>query len=81
VVTKAASASPEALVKSHRAWWHGFYPDSFLTLPDKRREGFYWIQMYKLASATREDRILTDIERPWMPRHCRQEGEAGQMLR
>jgi alpha-L-fucosidase 2 len=65
-VTKAASASLESLVKSHRAWWHGYYPDSFLTLPDKRWEGFYWIQMYKLASATRADRMLIDNQGPWM---------------
>jgi alpha-L-fucosidase 2 len=65
-VTKGASAPLAALVKSHRAWWHGYYPDSFITLPDKRWEGFYWIQMYKLASATRADRMLIDNQGPWM---------------
>eukprot|EP00040_Diaphanoeca_grandis_P024371 m.618 g.618 ORF g.618 m.618 type:complete len:612 (-) comp296_c0_seq1:277-2112(-) len=38
---------------SHQQWWHKFYPASFITLTDSKLESFYWIQMYKLASATR----------------------------
>ena len=37
---------------SHRAWWHAFYPASFVTLTDSKLEAFYWAQIYKLASAT-----------------------------
>jgi alpha-L-fucosidase 2 len=65
-VKKAVNVSLGTLVKSHRAWWHGYYPESFITLPDERWEGFYWIQMYKLASATRADRMLIDNQGPWM---------------
>lgn len=53
------------LEKSHRDWWHVFYPASFLSVPDTRVESFYWIQLYKLASATRADRPAIDLAGPW----------------
>jgi alpha-L-fucosidase 2 len=66
---QAAAASPMAdLVTSHRAWWHAYYPESFLSIPDTRMESFYWIQMYKLASATRADRPAIDLMGPWFHR-------------
>lgn len=64
-VTRAKSQGVSALVASHRAWWHGFYPASFISIPDTRLESFYWIQMYKLASATRADRPAIDLMGPW----------------
>lgn len=54
-------------VEAHRAWWHDFYPKSFLSMSDPYWEPFYWIQMYKLASATRADGALIDSQGPWMP--------------
>ena len=57
-----------ALVQSHRDWWHAFYPQSFLSVPDTRMESFYWIQMYKLASGTRADRPALDLMGPWFRR-------------
>ena len=51
---------------AHRAWWHAYYPQSFVSLPDTRWEAFYWIQMYKLASATRADGALIDSQGPWL---------------
>jgi hypothetical protein len=51
--------------QSHRDWWHNFYQASFLSVPDTRLESFYWIQMYKLASATRADRPAIDLMGPW----------------
>ena len=34
-------------------------------MPDTQLESFYWIQMYKLASATRADRPAIDTLGPW----------------
>ncbi len=51
----AAEAGLPALLDEHRAWWHEFYPRSFLTIPDPRMESFYWIQLYKFAAASRPD--------------------------
>ncbi|MEY2430238.1 MAG: alpha-L-fucosidase 2 [Verrucomicrobiota bacterium] len=64
----ALTGNFEDLVQSHRAWWHGYYPESFLSIPDTRMESFYWIQMYKLASGTRADRPALDLMGPWFRR-------------
>lgn len=56
----------ETLQEKHRCWWNRFYTASFLSLPDGVKENFYWIQMYKLASATRADRALIDNTGPWL---------------
>ena len=53
------------LRKVHREWWHNYYPQSFVSLPDKKMENFYWAQMYKLASATRTGGGLLDNSGPW----------------
>lgn len=59
------SASLPALRESHQAWWHSFYQQSFISLPDQRLQGFWWIQMYKLASATRPNGPMLDLMGPW----------------
>ncbi len=55
----------DEIVKKHRQWWHGFYPKSFVSIPDTRMESFYWIQMHRLACATRSDRMPMDLLGPW----------------
>jgi hypothetical protein len=62
---QAQSTGLEQLTTTHRQWWHGFYPASFLSIPDTRLESFYWIQLYKMASATRADRPMLDLMGPW----------------
>lgn len=52
-------------VIAHRNWWHQYYQQSFVALPDKRMENFYWIQLYKLASVTRADKPIADLMGPW----------------
>ncbi len=64
-VNAVRGIAPEELIKSHRQWWHEYYPASFISLPDAYWEGFYWIQMYKLGSATRPDGPLIDVIGPW----------------
>ncbi|MEI6654371.1 MAG: glycoside hydrolase family 95-like protein [Verrucomicrobiota bacterium] len=54
-----------ALLDAHRAWWHAFYPKSFVSIPDPKAESFYWIQFYKLASASRPGRVPVDLLGPW----------------
>ncbi len=51
--------------KQHRQWWHAYYPASFVSIPDARLESFYWIQLYKLASATHPNRPVIDLLGPW----------------
>ena len=49
----------------HETWWNAYYPASFVTFTDSILESFYWINMYKLASGTRADRIVYDLMGPW----------------
>ena len=53
------------LYKQHVDWWHNFYQASFVSLPDKQFENFWWIQQYKLGSATRKDAPAIDLMGPW----------------
>nr|WP_275983900.1 hypothetical protein [Paenibacillus hamazuiensis] len=64
---RGAAAHPwDTWVKNHRSWWHDYYRQSFISIPDTLLEGFYWIQMYKLASATRADGMIMDNQGPWL---------------
>ena len=64
-VLAAVDETPSALTDAHRAWWHAYYPASFLSVPDARVESFYWIQLYKFASASRADGPLIDCLGPF----------------
>ncbi len=64
-VRDAARIPVDTLIATHRAWWHAFYPEAFLSVPDARVEAFYWIQIYKLATAWREDAPAIDLFGPW----------------
>lgn len=65
-IQSAAGQDIQALQDAHRRWWHAFYAKSFLSIPDARIESHYWIQMYKLASATRADTVVVDTCGPWL---------------
>lgn len=43
------------LRREHRGWWNRYYAKSFVSVPDGRIQSFYWIQLYKIAAATRAD--------------------------
>lgn len=58
--------SMNILLKSHRVWWHKFYPKSFVSLPDARMESFLWAQHYKMACATKGGQLLADNQGVWM---------------
>ena len=62
---KYHAADLAAVEKQHRDWWHRFYPASFVTLPDAKLESFYWIQLYKLGSATHPGCPAIDLMGPW----------------
>ena len=51
-INQAVATGIKTLVATHRDWWHQYWPESFVSIPDTRLESFYWLQMYKLASAT-----------------------------
>lgn len=65
-VNKAAVQPPEHLNRAHRDWWSSYYRNAFVSLPDSYWESFYWMQMYKLASAGRAGGMLIDTMGPWI---------------
>ena len=65
LVKQARADGIGPLEKSHRAWWHAYYPKSFLSVPDTAIERFYWMQMYKMASASRQGGPMLDLMGPW----------------
>jgi alpha-L-fucosidase 2 len=50
----------------HRDWWHDYYRKSFLSIPDARLQSFYWIQLYKIASAARREAPPMATSGPWL---------------
>ena len=62
----AAANTFDALAHDHRAWWNAFYRQSFLSVPDGRLQSFYWIQLYKVASATRKAAPVMATTGPWL---------------
>jgi len=67
---RAVASGVEALLATHRAWWHRFWQASFLSIPDTRLEAFYWNQVYKMASASRPGRPQVDLLGPWFRDTC-----------
>ncbi|WP_145384352.1 glycosyl hydrolase family 95 catalytic domain-containing protein [Stieleria neptunia] len=64
---ETASAPPvDRWVSRHRAWWHHYYPLSFLSTGDPYWDAFYWVQQYKLGSATRDKGWIIDNQGPWL---------------
>ncbi|MFD8567816.1 glycoside hydrolase family 95-like protein [Streptomyces sp. NPDC059639] len=64
---RAAARLPYAeLATAHRAWWDAYYRKSFLSVPDARIQRFYWIQLYKAASAARRDAPVMATSGPWL---------------
>ncbi|WP_042393266.1 glycosyl hydrolase family 95 catalytic domain-containing protein [Streptacidiphilus carbonis] len=62
-----ASTHPlDALAADHRHWWNRYYQRSFLSIPDARLQSFYWIQLYKVASASRRDSPVMATTGPWL---------------
>ncbi|MET7452008.1 hypothetical protein ABZT03_08965 [Streptomyces sp. NPDC005574] len=66
-VDRTLATGLDALVARHRDWWHRYYRRSLLSVPDKRLQAFYLIQLYKLASATRSGGPTISEWGPWFP--------------
>ncbi|MBE1560296.1 glycosyl hydrolase family 95 catalytic domain-containing protein [Nonomuraea africana] len=66
-LARIRGAAPYGTLKTrHRRWWHDFYGKSFVSLPDQRLQSFYWIQLYKLAAASRAGGPVMATTGPWL---------------
>lgn len=65
-VLAAKNTGFEALQASHQVWWRDFWQkSSMLSIPNTRWESYYYIQLYKMASACRPDGDVLDLLGPW----------------
>lgn len=55
----------DRVLSTHKQWWNTYFQRSFISIPDKRMETYYWLQLYKLAAATREGKPMIDLMGPW----------------
>ncbi|MFE4576509.1 glycosyl hydrolase family 95 catalytic domain-containing protein [Streptomyces chartreusis] len=60
------ATSYAALRRRHTSWWHAFYRKSFVSFPDQRLQSFHWIQLYKVASASRAGGPVMATSGPWL---------------
>lgn len=63
---KAMLSDMHDYTTSHCDWWHDYYASSYVSFSDKKWERFYWIQMYKLACAMKEEGVVLDSQGPWL---------------
>ncbi|WP_409464103.1 glycosyl hydrolase family 95 catalytic domain-containing protein [Amycolatopsis sp. GA6-003] len=64
--TVRRASALDVLTWDHRRWWHDYYRRSFLSIPDTRLQSFYWIQLYKVASAARREAPVMATSGPWL---------------
>jgi len=55
----------EDATEGHYAFWEDYFNESFISIPDKKVEANYWIQLYKMRAATREGELPIDLLGPW----------------
>ncbi|WP_086565047.1 glycosyl hydrolase family 95 catalytic domain-containing protein [Streptomyces africanus] len=60
------AGSYDSLRRRHTRWWHAFYQKSFVSFPDQRLQSFHWIQLYKVASASRAGGPVMATSGPWL---------------
>ena len=52
-VNAGAQLGIAALAVRHKAWWAAYWPQSFVSLPVTRLEGYYYTEMYRFVSSDR----------------------------
>ncbi|GGN01953.1 hypothetical protein GCM10011609_45880 [Lentzea pudingi] len=66
-VRQALAIPFEVLTLQHRRWWNAYFAKSLVSVPDKLVQRFYWLQLYKMAAATRADAPVISEWGPWFP--------------
>jgi hypothetical protein len=59
----------EPWLAAHRAWWHGYYPRSYVSIPDKSLEALYWRTIYRIGCTSRAGRGFVDTAGLWFQGH------------
>ncbi|MCW1923869.1 hypothetical protein OKA05_14975 [Luteolibacter arcticus] len=64
-INRFKKANPSVWHQAHRDWWHRYYPQSFVSLPDAKLEALYWQTIYRFGSITRSGRFYVDTPGMW----------------
>ena len=56
--------------EDHISWWKAYWERTSISLPDKRLEAFYNLQIYKIGSAARDNQPMMDLMGPWLYKTC-----------
>jgi len=67
IVNQHLNRSFSEILKEHSDQWHKYYSASFISIPETRLEGLYWIEIYKLRCCTRPDAPPISLHGPWSP--------------
>lgn len=65
IVSQAVQIGYNSISEKHQQWWRDYYSKSFISLPHFAMENYYWMQIYKMGSATRRDGVVLDEIGPW----------------
>lgn len=63
---KKSVSDTNSLIKNHIKWWNEYYGRSFISIDNGIYESFVYIQLYKLACASRENGRPFDTCGPWL---------------
>lgn len=64
-VERMATQKTTNLRKKMHQWWSNYHETSMISIPDKKLENFYAIQMYKLGVSSRPDAPAMDLFGPF----------------
>lgn len=60
-VKKAIEEGTESIRKDMYGWWNNYYNTGMISIPDKKMENFYHIQLYKLATCSHPEGPAMDV--------------------
>ncbi|MDO5989738.1 hypothetical protein Q4Q39_20230 [Flavivirga amylovorans] len=64
-VLNAKKSNAKDLIDSHRKWWHNYYPQSFVSIPDAALQKLYWNQIYRYGATARQGRSIVNTSGLW----------------
>lgn len=64
-VKRCITSNRQDWIQAHRDWWHDYYRQSYVTLPDKQVEALYWQTVYRLGCTSRAGRFYIDTSGLW----------------
>lgn len=64
-VETALQQDYDTLLESHQAWWHEYWAQSSLALPDKALEKQWFLDTYKFGAAARRYAPPVTLQGPW----------------